>query len=454
MGTEKKLFGTDGIRGEANRYPITAENALLVGKATAAVFRDVAGRGGRLRAVLGKDTRISGYMLESAIAGGLLSMGLDVLEVGPMPTPAVAHLTKSMGACCGIMITASHNPAADNGIKIFAADGFKLPDSTELEIERRIFAGELDSSDVTVEKIGKASRIEDARGRYIEFAKGSIRNRSLKGLKVVLDCANGAAYSIAPPIFRELGAEVIESSVRPDGLNINRDCGALYPERVGELVRQHGADAGIAFDGDADRVIFCDERGEVVDGDRIIGMVALDYQARGRLNSNAVVVTSMSNLGLHRAMREAGIRVEVTDVGDRYVIERMREGDFNVGGEQSGHIIFMDYATTGDGILSALHVLQLMKQRDRPLSELAGFMQVFPQMLRSVKVGRKVPVAELPALRDLIAAAERELGDSGRVIVRYSGTENKMRVLVESESAALVEKWSDALCGKAVEVLA
>ena len=450
----KKLFGTDGIRGQANHYPITAELALLVGKATAQVFGRDAVPGTRLRAVLGKDTRSSGYMLESALTSGLLSMGMDVLAVGPMPTPAVAHLTKSMGAACGIMITASHNPASDNGIKIFASDGFKLPDETELKIEQQILGGELNSEHITPELIGKATRIDDARGRYIEFAKSSIRNMSLKGMKIVLDCANGAAYSIAPLIFRELGAEVIECGVQPDGLNINRECGALYPQNMGRLVREHGADLGIALDGDADRVIFCDEHGEEVNGDRIIGMVALDYRQSRRLNADTVVVTSMSNLGLHRAMREAGIKVEVTDVGDRYVIERMRGGNFNLGGEQSGHIIFMDYATTGDGILSALHVLQLLKRRNRRLSELASFMTVFPQELRSVKVGRKAPIAELPGLSELIARGEAALGESGRIIVRYSGTENKMRVLVESESAELVREWSDKLCAQAAKELA
>lgn len=439
---KKKLFGTDGIRGRANSYPITPELALLVGKATAKVL----GAGGtHRRVVLGKDTRISGYMLENALTAGLLSMGMDVLAVGPMPTPAVAHLTRSMGAACGIMITASHNPAADNGIKIFAADGFKLPDDVELEIEKQILSDEISSEHVPGDAIGKAYRIEDARGRYIEFAKSSIRNLSLRGLKIVLDCANGAAYSIAPLIFRELGAEVIEHAVKPDGLNINDNCGALHPENVGRLVLEHHADVGIALDGDADRVIFCDASGNVVDGDRIIGMVALDYQKNNKLAGNAVVVTSMSNLGLHRAMKQAGINVEVTDVGDRYVIERMREGAFNIGGEQSGHLIFMDYATTGDGILSALHVLKLMIRTGKPLAELAAFMTVFPQELRSFPVARKTPLAKLTLLPAAIAECEAALGDSGRTIVRYSGTENKMRILVEAENPDDVARWIERL---------
>ena len=408
----KKLFGTDGIRGKANCYPITPELALLVGKATAKVLGADCGTG-RRRVVLGKDTRISGYMLENAITSGLLSMGMDVLAVGPMPTPAVAHLTKSMGAACGIMITASHNPAGDNGIKIFAADGFKLPDEVEMKIEQVILAEETGAEHVPGDRIGKGYRIDDARGRYIEFAKGSIRNLSLRGLKIVLDCANGAAYSIAPLIFRELGAEVIETAVRPDGLNINDGCGATHPENISKLVLEHKADCGIALDGDADRVIFCDADGNEVNGDRIIGMLAIDFKQHGRLSNNAVVVTGMSNLGLHRSMKENGISVEVTDVGDRYVIERMREGGFNVGGEQSGHIIFMDYATTGDGILSALHVLGLMVRTGKPLAELAGFMRVFPQEIRSFPVARKVPFDQLAhgafAAREPVGDAHHDL---------------------------------------------
>lgn len=440
----KTLFGTDGIRGTANYYPITAENALLVGKATAHVFQRLSGKDHQ-RVILGKDTRLSGYMLETALTAGLLSMGMDVLSVGPMPTPAVAHLTTSMGASCGIMITASHNPATDNGIKIFASDGFKLPDEVELEIERHILGGELNSEHIPSDRIGRAWRIEDARGRYIEFAKSSIRNRSLKGLKIVLDCANGAAYSIAPLIFRELGAEVIPVGVNPDGTNINLDCGALYPESMGRLVVEHGADAGIALDGDADRVIFCDADGEVVNGDKIIGMLALAAKARKRLSNDTVVVTSMSNLGLHKAMRDNGIAVEVTDVGDRNVIERMREGEFNIGGEQSGHIVFMDYVTTGDGIISALHVLQLMMTSQKKLSELAAFMTVFPQEIRSLPVAKKIPLDTLSELPHIIKACDAALGDSGRVVVRYSGTEKKIRVLVEAECPIAVRQWSDRL---------
>ena len=399
------------------------------------------GNDGRKRVVLGKDTRISGYMLENALTAGLTGMGMDVLSVGPMPTPAVAHLTKSMGAACGIMITASHNPACDNGIKIFSADGFKLPDDVESRIEHYILESERGNELQGSRRIGKAYRIDDARGRYIEFAKSSIKNHSLKGIKAVLDCANGAAYSIAPLIFRELGVEVITTAVEPDGFNINAGCGATHPENMSKLVKEYGADVGISLDGDADRVIFCDADGNVVNGDRIIGLCALDYKAHGRLSNNAIAVTSMSNLGLLAAMKTAGIHVEVTAVGDRYVIEKMREMNLSLGGEQSGHLIFLDYVTTGDGIISALHVLNLMKGKDKPLKELAAFMEEYPQKLVSMPVRERVPIERLKLLSSVIADADRALQASGRVVVRYSGTENKIRLLVEAKDAADVELW-------------
>ena len=436
-----KLFGTDGIRGKANTYPITPELALLVGKAVAKEC-EASGHGSR-RAVLGKDTRLSGYMLENAISAGLLSMGMDVLEVGPMPTPAVAHLTRSLCADCGIMITASHNPAEDNGIKIFDRSGFKLSDAETAAIEKSIADETLSSSHIANAQIGKARRIDDARGRYIEFAKSTIKNLSLSGLRVVLDCANGAAYSMAPAIFRELGAEVIAVSTEPNGQNINLDCGALHPEYLSRLVRQYRADAGVALDGDADRVIFCDADGRVVDGDRIIGMVALDYHKRRRLSGGSIVVTSMSNLGLHKAMQEAGIGVIVTDVGDHRVIEAMREKGCNLGGEQSGHVIFMDHVTTGDGIITALHVLKLMKQSGRTLRGCADFMTAFPQKHLNLPVREKRPLEEIEELQQLIREVEK-LG-SARALVRYSGTENKMRILVEAPDIDVVEAWSNRL---------
>ena len=447
----KKLFGTDGIRGKANHYPITAELALLLGKATAHVF-EATGLGLR-KAILGKDTRLSGYMLENAITSGMLSMGMDVIAVGPMPTPAVAHLTKSMGASCGIMITASHNPAEDNGIKIFGHDGFKLPDEIELEIEKHILSNELNSDSVSHSKIGKAYRIDDARGRYIEFAKSSINNHSLKGLKIVLDCANGAAYSMAPLIFQELGAEVIVTSATPDGHNINDGCGATYSRHAAALVKEYNADLSVSLDGDADRVIFCDAAGNEINGDRLIGMVALDFKQRGRLAGDSVVVTSMSNLGLIKAMEKAEINVIQTDVGDRYVIEEMRKNDFNLGGEQSGHIIFMDYATTGDGIITALHVLKQMTKKNKSLAELADFMDVYPQRLEGIMVQEKIPIEQVPALRDTIKDCEKALDGFGRTVVRYSGTENKIRILVEAEKQKDVDFWTEKLCDTAKKEL-
>ena len=444
-----KLFGTDGIRGKANTYPITPELALLVGKAVAKEC-EASGHGSR-RAVLGKDTRLSGYMLENAISAGLLSMGMDVLEVGPMPTPAVAHLTRSLCADCGIMITASHNPAEDNGIKIFDRHGFKLSDAETAAIEQSIADETLSSSHIANAQIGKARRIDDARGRYIEFAKSTIKNMSLAGLRIVLDCANGAAYSMAPSIFRELGAEVIAVSAEPNGQNINLDCGALHPENLSRLVLQYRADAGIALDGDADRVIFCDAEGRVVDGDRIIGMVALDYRKRNRLAGGSIVVTTMSNLGLHRAMQEAGIGVIVTDVGDHRVIEAMREKGCNLGGEQSGHVIFMDHVTTGDGIITALHVLKLMKQSGRSLRDCAGFMTAFPQKHLNLPVREKRPLEEIEELRQLVREVEK-LG-SARALVRYSGTENTMRILVEAPELEVVETWSRRIFDAAKRLL-
>jgi phosphoglucosamine mutase len=434
-----KLFGTDGIRGQANCYPITPEVALQTGKAMAHVFQ-ARGHGTR-RAIIGKDTRLSGYMLESALTSGLVSLGMDVLLVGPVPTPAVAHLAKSMGAAVGIMLTASHNPYDDNGIKVFSHDGFKLSDEIEAQIEKLVLNEEMSSEHIRSEDLGKAYRVEDARGRYIEFAKSSVDNESIEGLKVVLDCANGAAYLVGPWIFKELGAEVTKIFAEPDGFNINNGCGALHPETVGETVRQQKADVGIALDGDADRVIFCDAAGNMVDGDRILAMCALEFKARGKLAKDTLVVTSMSNLGLHEAMGKSGIRVEVTDVGDREVIERMRAGGFNLGGEKSGHVIFMDYATTGDGILTALQVLRLMKRQGVSLADLARCMTEYPQALISLKVTEKRPLEDLTVLQKALQRCRDDLGKDGRVLLRYSGTEPKVRLLVEAREKGAVERW-------------
>lgn len=442
-----KLFGTDGIRGRVNEFPITAEIALRTGKAVANVLRSTGPR--RNRVLIGKDTRISGYMLETALTSGLVSMGMDVYLVGPMPTPAVAHLTKSMGAVAGIMITASHNPYEDNGMKIFGPDGYKLSDDLEGLIERHIMGDEPESAPLPPREIGKAHRIDDARGRYIEFAKHTADNISLRGLKVVVDCGHGAAYFIAPLIFKELGAEVIVTANEPDGLNINEGCGALHPEAAGGLVRQHGADIGISFDGDADRVIFTDANGQVVSGDRILGLCAIGLKEKGMLKHDTLVATVMSNLGLIEAMKQHGIKVECTAVGDRNVIECMRENGYSFGGENSGHLIFGDHVTTGDGILSALQVLRMMIERKATLAELADIMHEYPTQLANMPVPSKPPLENLPKLQQLMREATAEFGEHGRHLIRYSGTENKIRVLVEhrerSEVTAWVTKFSTAI---------
>jgi phosphoglucosamine mutase len=434
-----KLFGTDGVRGRVNEFPITAEVALRMGKAVANVLRSTGPN--RNRVVIGKDTRISGYMLETALTSGLVSMGMDVFLVGPLPTPAVAHLTKSMGAAAGIMITASHNPYEDNGMKIFGPDGYKLSDELEKLVERHILGDEPETAPLPPKQIGKAHRIDDARGRYIEFAKHTADNISLHGLKIVVDCGHGAAYFIAPLIFKELGAEVITTGIQPDGLNINDGCGALHPEAAGELVRKHGADLGISFDGDADRVIFTDASGNVVSGDRILALCAISLKEQGKLKHNTLVATIMSNLGLIEAMRENGIKTECTAVGDRNVIECMRKNGYSFGGENSGHLIFGDHVTTGDGILSALQVLRMMRERNATLAELAAIMHEYPTQLSNMPVASKPPLDSLPKLQELMKQATAEFGEQGRHLIRYSGTENKIRVLVEHRESKEVTSW-------------
>jgi phosphoglucosamine mutase len=434
-----RLFGTDGIRGQANCHPITPEVALQVGKAIGRVLE--AGGHGTCRAVIGKDTRLSGYMLETALTSGLVSMGVDVFLVGPVPTPAVAHLTRSMGAAVGLMLTASHNPFDDNGVKVFGADGFKLSDELEARIEALVGGGNLTSDHIRSDRIGKAYRIEDARGRYIEFAKNTVGNLSLAGIKMVLDCANGAGYFVAPLIFRELGATVVKAYAEPDGYNINNGCGALVPETLSRLALEKGADVGVALDGDADRVVFCDREGRLVDGDRILAVCGLAYQARHRLAHDTLVVTTMSNLGLLEAVHAHGIRTVVTDVGDRQVIEAMRRGGYNLGGEKSGHVIFMDHVTTGDGIITALQVLALMKEKGSGIHELAAGMREYPQQLVSLPVKEKRPLEELPAVQAALRACREALGESGRCVLRYSGTERKIRFLVEAADEAAVRHW-------------
>ncbi|MDD5705716.1 MAG: phosphoglucosamine mutase [Kiritimatiellae bacterium] len=435
----EKLFGTDGIRGQANIYPVNPELALKLGKA---LGKKLGAHGfGSARAVIGKDTRLSGYMLETAITSGLVSAGCDVFLVGPVPTPAVAHLTRSLAADVGIMLTASHNPYDDNGIKLFNPQGYKLEDEGEEEVTRLILHTDLNTAAIRSDQLGKAYRLDDARGRYIEFAKSTIDNEKLSGFKIVMDCANGAAYDIGPWIFRELGATIVKTGASPDGFNINADCGALHPKVVANMVREQGADIGIALDGDADRVIFADANGAIVDGDRILAACAIAYKERGLLANDTLVVTSMSNLGLHEAMRRYDIKVEVTEVGDRYVIDAMRKGGHTLGGEKSGHLIFHRYATTGDGIIGALQVLRMMKTEGKSLGQLAGCMQEYPHKLASLPVRHRRPIRDVPVLVKTIEACERDLRDSGRVIVRYSGTEPKIRLLVEAREPDLVETW-------------
>jgi phosphoglucosamine mutase len=432
----RHLFGTDGIRGVANRDPMTAEMALRLGQAVAQRFRHAERRG---RIVIGKDTRLSGYMLESAMQAGIVSAGADVMLVGPLPTPGIAFITWSMRADAGVVISASHNPYQDNGIKIFAADGFKLPDEVEADIERRMEAigGGDDGTRAAPDAIGKAVRIDDAVGRYVQFLKHAFpKALTLEGIKIVVDCSNGAAYHVAPQVFRELGAEVVEQNVSPDGRNINRGCGALHPEGMAQEVRRAGAQLGVALDGDADRLILADEHGMIVDGDQVMAILGTRMLEQQQLPARTVVATVMSNLGLERALAAKGGKLWRTAVGDRYVVEAMREGGFTLGGEQSGHIIFLDHATTGDGMVAALRVLAVMVTEARPLSDLARVMTRYPQVLLNFAVAHKRPLEEMPAVQRLIAQVERDLGADGRIVVRYSGTESKARVMIEGTDEA------------------
>jgi phosphoglucosamine mutase len=434
------LFGTDGIRGVANQYPMTAEMALALGRSVAEHFRQ---RDRRCRVVIGKDTRLSGYMFESALEAGIVSAGADVMLVGPLPTPAIAFITASMRADAGIVISASHNPFQDNGIKLFGPDGFKLADDIEGEIEERI-ANPEPLTPGPEPRIGKAVRLDDAEGRYVQFIKHSFpKDRTLDGMRVVVDCANGAAYRVAPQVFAELGAEVTSLAIEPNGRNINDGCGALHPEKVAVEVRRRHADLGIALDGDADRVILTDERGDIVDGDQVMALLGTRFQAQGRLAGNTVVATVMSNLGLEHALAASQAKLLRTAVGDRYVVEAMREGGFNFGGEQSGHLVFLEEATTGDGLLAALQVLSVMVRESKRLSELATLMTRYPQVLLNFSVERKVPIDQLPAVAAAITKIEQALGDDGRVLVRYSGTEPKARVMIEGTDEKVIRAYAE-----------
>ncbi len=442
-GRKRRLFGTDGVRGVANEEPMTSETALRLGRAIAHVFRSSPRRH---KVLIGKDTRVSGYMLETAMASGVCSMGVDVLLVGPMPTPGIAFLTRSLRADAGVVISASHNPFQDNGIKFFAANGFKLPDEVEADIEDLVFADSIDHLRPTASEVGKAFRIDDALGRYNVFAKNSFpRHLALDGMKVVVDAANGAGYRVAPEVIEELGASVTALACEPDGENINRDCGALHPGHLQERVLATGAQIGIALDGDADRCLLVDERGDLVDGDQILAIAARELVRGEALAKRTVVATVMSNLGLEIALRELGCELLRTPVGDRYVVETMVRHGLNLGGEQSGHVLFLDHNTTGDGLVTALAILAIMAETGRPLSELARAMTRYPQVLVNVRVRERRDFAREPEVAGALADVEAALGGRGRVLLRASGTEPLYRVMVEGEDEAEVKRFAEAI---------
>ncbi|HEX6218684.1 MAG TPA: phosphoglucosamine mutase [Sphingomicrobium sp.] len=436
----RKLFGTDGIRGRTNQAPMTADVAMRVGQAAGTYFlRGVH----RHRVVIGKDTRLSGYMMESAMVAGFTSVGMDVVLLGPMPTPAVAMLTRDLRADLGVMISASHNPFADNGIKLFGPDGYKLSDSSEQEIERLM---EQPATLIDAPRIGRAKRIDDARGRYVHFAKSTFPHHlRLDGLKVVVDCANGAAYHVAPDALWELGADIVPLGTKPDGTNINDGCGSTAPQLLRDTVVASGANLGLALDGDADRLIVVDEKGELVDGDQLMALIAMSQHKRGTLRGGGIVATVMSNLGLERTLAGQGIDMHRTAVGDRYVLEAMREMDRNVGGEQSGHIILSDYATTGDGLIAGLQVLAELVETGKPASELLHLFQPVPQLLRNVRFNGGAPL-EADKVRKAVDEARIELGERGRLVIRKSGTEPLIRVMAEGDDPAMVERLVERIC--------
>ena len=448
MSPIRRLFGTDGIRGTANTDPMTAATALRLGQAAGLLFT----RGAhRHRVVIGKDTRLSGYLIEPALVAGFIGAGMDVRLVGPLPTPAIAMLTRSLRADLGVMISASHNPFEDNGIKLFGPDGFKLSDATEAEIEA-LMGSDLSASLAPPARLGRAMRLDDAAGRYMEAVKNSFpRGLRLDGLKIVVDCAHGAAYRVAPTVLWELGADVIPLGVAPDGFNINLDCGSTVPAFMCGEVRRHGADLGLALDGDADRLIVSDEKGAIVDGDQILGLIAQSWGESGRLTGGGVVATVMSNLGLERYLGGRGLTLHRTQVGDRYVVEKMRADRLNVGGEQSGHMILSDYGTTGDGLVAALQVLAVLVERGGPASAVTRVFQPLPQRLKSVRFAGPSPL-QAPSVRAAIAEAEAALASSGRLLIRASGTEPVVRVMAEAEDADLVDRLVEQLCERIAEV--
>jgi phosphoglucosamine mutase len=450
VAQDKKIFGTDGVRGVANVEPVTAETALKLGRAAAHIFTKLNPRehpsGARPKIVLGKDTRLSGYMLENALVAGITSLGVDVLLIGPLPTPGVAYITRSLRADAGIVLSASHNSYEDNGIKFFRHDGYKLDDQIEQQIEELVFSGEIDSVRPTAGKIGRARRIDDALGRYVEFAKASFpRGMSLEKMQIAADVANGAAYKSTPCILRELGAALTVVHDEPNGTNINAQCGSTFPSEIQRAVKESGAQIGITHDGDADRVLLCDENGELVDGDEILAIAAVDLLKSGRLKEQTLVATVMSNFGLDEALGTLGGKVIRAKVGDRYVIEEMLERKLNLGGEQSGHMIFRDFTTTGDGIISALQILRIMKETGKPLSELKQCLKKYPQAQRNLKVKEKRPLEDLPAVMKLVGDAEKELSGKGRVLLRYSGTEPKIRLLIEGRELEQIDRQANRI---------
>ena len=435
-----KLFGTDGVRGTVNRHPMVPETVLKIGKAIAFLLRE---KHGRNMILIGKDTRLSGYMIESALTSGICSMGMNVTLVGPLPTPGIAFLTRTLRLDAGIVISASHNPFEDNGIKIFSAEGFKLPNELEGKIEEFVLDEGLLRHKPKGAEIGKAYRLDDATGRYIEYIKSTVPKRTtFEGMKIVIDCANGAAYKTTPWLFRELGADVISLNDKPNGVNINAECGSLYLEGIQKAVRLHKADIGIAHDGDADRAIFCDEKGTIVDGDKIMGMWAVEMKRNRMLKNDTLVSTVMSNLGLEQYLRKNAIKLVRTKVGDRYVVEKMLEGGYTLGGEQSGHIIFLDHNTTGDGPLTAIQVLYLMKKRNVPLSRLSREIKLYPQILTNVHIEHRQDIKTIPEIEEAIKAAEKRLAGKGRVLVRPSGTEPKIRIMLEGQELKLITQIS------------
>ncbi|MGI8436259.1 MAG: phosphoglucosamine mutase [Chthoniobacterales bacterium] len=450
MAQKNRLFGTDGVRGVANVEPVTAETALKLGRAAAHVFTRLNPRehqdGTRPKIVLGKDTRLSGYMLENALVAGITSLGVDVLLIGPLPTPGVAYVTRSLRADAGIVLSASHNAYEDNGIKFFRHDGYKLDDQIESEIEELVFSGAIDSIRPTAGKIGRARRIDDALGRYVEFAKASFpRGMSLEKMHIAVDVANGAAYKSTPCILRELGADLTITHDEPNGTNINANCGSTYPAEIQRLVRESGARVGITHDGDADRVLLCDEKGELVDGDEILAIASHDLLRSGQLREQTLVATVMSNFGLDESLRAAGGKVLRTKVGDRHVIEEMVKRNLNLGGEQSGHMIFRDFSTTGDGIVCALQILRIMQTTGKPLSELKSVLKKYPQAQRNLRVKEKPPLEEMKAVMKLVGETETELNGKGRVLLRYSGTEPKIRLLIEGRELAQIDRQADRI---------